>query len=131
MLLYKCGDNNQIGKSWGEGNPYVAYAYGLKAKVRNAGPSVLLKKQRSQSACSKAVNYVLTQKKNIAFHFRSSTDEISMPAMSAPIATIDGRVLDTLDRLIERHLFLESKIPRIPTINARESKCLISKFESY
>lgn len=57
----------------------------------------------------------------MAFHFRSCTDEISMPAMLAPIATIDGRVLDTLDRLIERHLFPESKIPQIPTINACES----------
>lgn len=49
--------------------------------------------------------------------------------MSVPIATVDGRVLDTLDRLIGKHLFLESKIPQIPTINARKS-AFIYKFEN-
>lgn len=87
------------------------------------------KKQRSQSARSKALKLRIDakrkKKKNVAFHFRSSTDEIFMPAMSSiDCCTTNDRVLDTLDRLIERHLFLESKIPQIPASDARarESK---------
>lgn len=45
--------------------------------------------------------------------------DIHVSDVGTDCCTIDDRVLDTLDRPIERHLFLESEIPRIP-IDVRE-----------